>query len=139
TGIAPQKVLAAGRAPHERSYFLYVGTYTGHNSKGIYQYRFDEKNGSLTAMGLAAEVANPSFLAIDPEHHHLYAVTESANKGSKSGMRGGSVSSFSIDAGTGALKFMNSVPSGGRGPAHLTLDKTGKILFVANYGSGSVA
>src|SRR6185312_15967132 len=50
TGIAPQKVLAAGRAPHERSYFLYVGTYTGHNSKGIYQYRFDEKTGSLTAM-----------------------------------------------------------------------------------------
>ena len=138
-GMAPQNSLAAGRAPHERSYFLYVGTYTGHNSKGIDQYRFDEKNGSLTAMGLAAEIANPSFLAIDPEHRYLYAVTESANKGSKAGMRDGLVSSFSIDPETGALKFMNSMPSGGRGPAHLTLDKTGKILFVANYGSGSVA
>ena len=31
------------------------------------------------------------------------------------------------------------MPAGGRGPTHLTLDKTGKILFVANYGDGSVA
>ncbi|HWF66776.1 MAG TPA: lactonase family protein [Acidobacteriaceae bacterium] len=139
TGIAPQKVLAAGSAPHERSYFLYVGTYTGHNSKGIYQYRFDEKNGSLTAMGLAAEIGNPSFLATDPTHRYLYEVTESANQGSHSGMRSGFVSSFSIDPKTGALTFLNRMPSGGRGPAHLTLDKTGKILFVANYGSGSVA
>jgi 6-phosphogluconolactonase len=138
-GMAPQKALAAGRAQHERSYFLYVGTNTGHNSKGIYLYRLDEKNGSLTAMGLAAEIGNPSFLATDPEHRYLYAVTESANNGSQSGMRGGSVSSFSIDPKTGALTFLNSMPSGGRGPAHLTLDKTGKILFVANYGSGSVA
>ena len=134
-GMATQNALAAGHVRHERSYFLYVGTYTGHSSKGIYQYRFDEKNGSLTAMGLAAQIENPSFLATDPTHRYLYAVTESANKGSRSGL----VSSFSIDPDTGALKFMNSVPSGGRGPAHLTLDNTGKILFVANYGSGSVA
>jgi len=135
-GMAPQKALAAGRAQHERSYFLYVGTYTEHNSKGIYQYRFDEKNGSLTAMGLASEVASPSFLATDPEHHYLYTVSESANA---VGIRGGSVSSFSIDPKTGALTFLNSMPAGGRGPTHLTLDKTGKILFVANYGDGSVA
>ena len=74
-GMAPQKALAADRAQHERSDFLYVGTYTEHNSKGIYQYRFDEKNGSLTAMGLASEVASPSFLATDPEHRYLYTVS----------------------------------------------------------------
>jgi 6-phosphogluconolactonase len=113
-----------------------AGTYTGHNSKGIYQYRFDEKNGSLTAMGLASEVASPSFLATDREHRYLYTVSESANA---AGIRGGSVSSFSIDPKTGALTFLNSMPAGGRGPTHLTLDKTGKILFVANYGDGSVA
>jgi len=135
-GMAPQKALAADRAQHERSDFLYVGTYTKHNSKGIYQYRFDEKNGSLTAMGLASEVASPSFLATDPEHRYLYTVSESANA---VGIRGGSVSSFSIDPKTGALTFLNSMPAGGRGPTHLTLDKTGKILFVANYGDGSVA
>jgi len=90
-------------------------------------------------MGLAAEIGNPSFLATDPEHRYLYAVTESANKGSQPRTPGGAVSSFSIDPKTGALTFLNSVPSGGRGPTHLTLDRTGKILFVAHYGSGSVA
>ena len=137
--MAPANALAASRAQHERSYFLYVGTYTGNNSKGIYQYRFDEKDGSLTAMGLAAEIANPSFLVTGPGRHHLYAVTESGNGEGPPSMRGGSVSSFSIDPQTGALTFLNSMPTGGKGPAHLTLDKTGKILFVANYGSGSVA
>jgi 6-phosphogluconolactonase len=135
TGMTPQKALAAGGA--QSSYFVYVGTYTGHNStsKGIYQYRFDEKTGSLTSIGLAAEVGSPSFLATDPQHRYLYAVTEGASPVS----RGGAVSSFSIDSKTGALTFLNAMPAGGRGPAHLTLDKTGKILFVANYGDGSVA
>src|SRR6185437_4555215 len=35
-GMAPQNALAASRVQHEPRYFLYVGTYTGHNSKGIY-------------------------------------------------------------------------------------------------------
>ncbi len=138
-GMAPQNALAAGGAQRGRSYFLYVGTYTRHGSKGIYQYRFDEKTGSLTAMGLAAEIANPSFLTTDPQHRYLYTVTEPANAGSLTALRGGSVSSFSIDPRTGALTFLNSMPAGGRGPTHLTLDNTGKILFVANYQSGSVA
>ncbi len=137
-GMAPQKALAADSAQHER-YFVYVGTYTGHDSKGIYQFRFDEKTGTLTAVGLAAEIANPSFLVTGPAHHHLYAVTESGNRQGPPNLRGGSVSSFSIDPKTGALTFLNSMPSGGRGPTHLILDNTGKILFVANYGSGSVA
>ena len=138
TATAQQNAPAAGSA-QQRSYFLYVGTYTRHGSKGIYLYRFDEKTGSMTAMGLAAEIASPSFLTTDAQHRYLYAVSEPANAGSLTAIRGGSLSSFSIDQKTGALTFLNNVPSGGRGPTHLALDKTGKILFVANYQSGSVA
>ena len=134
-GMAPQKA----RAAQHDHYFVYIGTYTGHDSKGIYRFRFDEKTGSLTAEGLAAEIANPSFLVTGPGRHHLYAVTESGNRQGPPNMRGGSVSSFSIDTKTGALTFLNSQPSGGRGPAHLILDNTGKVLIVANYGNGSVA
>jgi 6-phosphogluconolactonase len=50
----------------------------------------------------------------------------------------GAVSSFSI-AGDGKLKPINQTSSGGSGPCHLVLDKSGKNLLVANYGSGSVA
>ena len=53
--------------------------------------------------------------------------------------KNGSISSFSINRKTGALTFLNKIDSGGSGPCHLVVDKTGKMLFVANYGSGSVA
>lgn len=135
-GAAPQKAMANSPSA-SRSYFVYVGTYTGPKSMGIYAYRFDSQTGRLTAMGLAAELPNPSFLITDSEHRHLYAVTEMGEHGPND--KSGSISSFSIDPQNGALHFLNKVPSAGDETAHLALDHTGKVLFVANYGSGSVA
>src|SRR5688572_18049027 len=59
-----------------QSYRVYVGTYTGANSKGIYLYDFDTATGALTQVGLAAEAKSPSFLALSPDARHLYAVGE---------------------------------------------------------------
>ncbi|MCU1274775.1 MAG: hypothetical protein JWO48_2206 [Bryobacterales bacterium] len=111
-------------------YFAYVGTYTRDKSKGIYSFRFDPASGEFSPIGLAAEVANPSFLTIHPNRKFLYAVSELGN---------GSVTAYAIDGKTGALTRLNSVSSGGGGACHLVVDKTGKSLMVANYGSGSVA
>ena len=58
------------------SYLVYVGTYTGPKSKGIYGFRFDPKTGQLTSTGLVAEMANPSWVVTDPQHRFLYAATE---------------------------------------------------------------
>jgi 6-phosphogluconolactonase len=128
-GASAKSVAAAG------SYFVYVGTYTGPKSKGIYAYRHDPKTGNYTPLGVAAEVQNPSWVVTDPRHRFLYAVTEAGNDGKTHG----TISSYSIDAKTGSLKFLNKVDSGGGGACHLVVDQTGKMLFVANYGSGSVA
>jgi 6-phosphogluconolactonase len=134
------RALAAPARAAASSYFVYVGTYTAGKSKGIYGYRFDPKTGQLTATGLAAEMVNPSFLITDPQHRFLYAVTEMGQeRGANSYKTNGSISSYSIDQKTGALTFLNKVDSAGGGPCHLVVDKTGKMLFVANYGSGSVA
>ena len=46
---------------------------------------------------------------------------------------------FSLEAKTGRLALLNQQPSGGGGPCHLAVDKTGKCILVANYGSGSIA
>ena len=128
------------KTPAAGSYLVYVGTYTAGSSKGIYDYRFDAKTGQLTPIGVAAEVVNPSFLATDPQHRFLYAVTEMGQAhGPDAHKTNGSISSFAIDRKTGALTFLNKVDSSGGGPCHLVVDKTGKMLFVANYGSGSVA
>src|SRR5438445_521593 len=39
----------------------------------------------------------------------------------------------------GALKSINTKPSGGTGPCHLVVDKAGQTVLVANYNSGSAA
>jgi 6-phosphogluconolactonase len=126
----PAKPAAAGQ------YIAYVGTYTSKtNSKGIYAYRFDSEKGQLTSIGLAAETTDPSFLAVHPNGKYLYAVNEIGNF---NGGTSGAVSAFAIDAKTGALKFLNQVPTRGAGPCYVSLDKTGAFVLVANYDSGSI-
>jgi 6-phosphogluconolactonase len=115
---------------------VYVGTYTGGPSKGIYLFRMDPETGAVTAAGLAAETANPSFLAIHPGRRFLYAVGEVGEFGGK---KTGAVSAFSVDPATGKLALLNQQPSQGAGPCHLVVDGQGKNVLVANYGGGSVA
>jgi len=128
--------LGAERSATKGQCFVYLGTYTEKASKGIYACRFDPAIDRLTSLGLAAETADPSFLAIDPTRHFLYAVNEVSQY---EGRTSGGVSAFAIAPGTGKLTFLNEVPSGGAGPCHLTVDKTGKYVLVANYGGGSLA
>lgn len=128
---------AAGQnASGQKSYTVYVGTYSREGSKGIYASRFSPASGALSPPVIVAETENPSFLATDPGGRFLYAVNEIGNY---EGKHAGSVSAFSIDAASGKLKFLNKVSTRGTSPCHLVVDKTGKCLVVANYGSGSVA
>lgn len=120
---------------------VYVGTYTGGktNSQGIYAFRMLDRAGqppAFTPLGLVAETASPSFVTVDRARGLLFAVNET---GDYQGKPTGSVSAFSIDRATGRLTLINQQPSMGRAPCHLTLDRTGRYLLVANYSSGTVA
>jgi 6-phosphogluconolactonase len=126
----------AKRASTSSDYFVYIGTYTGPGSQGIYAYRFHPADGKLTPIGLVGETPNPSFLAIHPKGQFLYAVNE---LDTYNGQKSGSVSAFRMDPQSGKLTLLNTVSSRGGGPCHLLVDKTGKNLLVANYGTGSVA
>ena len=117
-------------------YLVYVGTYTGKGSDGIYAYRFDPATGATSPVGLAAATDNPSFLAVDPNGRFLYAVNELDTFDTQPT---GAISAFAIDRESGKLKLLQQVSSLGAGPAHLSLDKTGRFLMVANYNGGSVA
>ena len=130
---------AASGAPQANakgSYLIYVGTYTGPTSKGIYAYRFNAITGKSTSLGLVTQTTNPSFLAIDRTRRFLYAVNEISDY---QGQKSGGVSAFAIDPKTGKLAFLNEVPSRGADPCYVTLDKSGKYVLVANYGGGNVA
>ena len=115
---------------------VFIGTYTGGDSKGIYRFDLNTATGAAGAPRLAAEVSSPSFLAIDPKGSFLYAVSEINDF---HGKKGGAVSGFSIAPKTGALAPINAESVGGAGPCHLVVDRAGKNVLVANYGGGSVA
>jgi len=126
----------AEKAAGKSDCLVYIGTYTGQKSKGIYAYRFDAATGQLVSLGLVAGTVNPSFLAVHPNRRFLYVVNEIADY---EGRKSGAVSAFAIDRGTGKLTFLNKVSSRGADPCYLVADKTGKSLLVANYSGGSVA
>jgi len=121
---------AIPQTPNQK-FLVFVGTYTDKtDSKGIYAYEFDAATGKLAPKGLAAETSNPSWLVIHPNGKWAYAANESGKQSS--------ISAFSIDAKSAKLTQLNQVPPLGEDPCHLSLDKTGKFLFAANYTSGNV-
>jgi 6-phosphogluconolactonase len=109
---------------------LYVGTYTWGKSEGIYAFRMDPETSALTATGASVMVENPAFVAADPTGRFLYAVAETGPEGA--------VWAFRIEA-DDTLTAINSQPSHGSAPCHLSVDASGKAVVVANYSSGTVA
>jgi 6-phosphogluconolactonase len=126
----------SGKNRSSSQYLLYVGTYTKGDSKGIYAFRYETKSAESKSLGLAAETANPSFLAASPDHRFLYAVNELTQY---QGASSGAVTAFAINHATGKLSQLNEVASRGADPCYISFDKTGKYALVANYTGGSVA
>src|SRR5216683_1580506 len=115
-----------------KSYRAYVGTYTAKtNSKGIYEFDFDPATGKMSAVQVAGETKDPSWVVVHPNGKYLYSVNEMG--------KASAISAFAIDPKNGKLTLLNQLPSLGEDPCFLSFDRTGKFLFVANYTSGNVA
>ncbi len=116
-----------GQVEAQEKIRVYLGTYTGKESKGVYQCELNLKDGSLSQATLSVETSSPSFLAFHPNKKFMYAVNESDAK----------ISAFAINAATGKMTLLNSQPSQGGAPCHLIVDPTGKHVLAANYSGGS--
>jgi 6-phosphogluconolactonase len=127
------RLLRASIAP--ASIYSFVGTYTP-NGGGIYLLKIDPLTAAFTQVQLVDDVRNPTWLAVNAAQTRLYAVSEIDNF---QGARGGAVLSYAIDSSTLQLKRLGAVSSGGTTPAHLSVHPSGKFVFAANYGGGSVA
>jgi 6-phosphogluconolactonase (cycloisomerase 2 family) len=121
----------------------FVGGYNKHappggagNGDGIVTFQMDPGTGALTRIATYADIASPSFITLSGDRRFLYALSE-INDFDAAGS--GSVSAFSIDSRSGALRKLNTVSSGGAVPAHLSVHQSGRFVLVANYGGGSVA
>lgn len=113
---------------------LYVGTYTRGRSRGIYRARMDLSTGAIGVEGVVEGIENPSYLALSPNRSHLYAVSEVDDFA----VLGGGIVAYEIDRG-GGLRELNRQPSRGAHPCYVSVDHTGRYLFVANYTGGNAA
>jgi 6-phosphogluconolactonase len=134
-GLFGSNARAEDKAPEK--FMVYVGTYTGGKSEGIYRMELDLATGKLSEPKLAGKTINPSFLAIHPTGKFLYAVGEIDNFGKKGKKGAGAVNAFAIDSKTGDLTLLNQQSSEGAGPCHVVTNKAGTYAFAANYGGGN--
>jgi 6-phosphogluconolactonase len=110
--------------------YLFIGTYTSGESKGIYVYKFNTKTGTgIEVSSIPAK--NPSYLSVSSTGRFLYATDEEDH--------GGAVGAYAFEPTTGQLAFLNAQSSQGTCPCYVSEDKNGKWVFVANYCSGSLA
>jgi 6-phosphogluconolactonase len=111
--------------------YLFVGTYTGKGSEGIYVYKFNTSSGEMKKVS-STMTENPSYLAISKDKKFVYSVNEN-------GDGKGGVSAFSFDSSTGKLTALNSQLSNGDHPCYISVDKTGKWVAVGNYTGGNLS
>ncbi|MGO9111067.1 MAG: lactonase family protein [Thermoguttaceae bacterium] len=134
--IGPRVVLAAEKPEAQSGLrWVYVGTYTKTRDAGINFFQFDLGSGRLTKPVVVARIPNPTFLALRPGYPQLYAISEVSEFGKK---KVGFVSAYRIQGKTGQLDLVNQQSSGGPGPCHVSVDRTGQVVLAANYGGGSV-
>ncbi len=95
-----------------------------------------EPKAFLTDMGKSVNTLDAGFhgvdtaaeIAVSPNGYYLYV----SNRGENS------LVVFGIDQVSGALKFVQRISCGGKGPRHFTLDPSGKWLICGNQDSASV-
>ncbi len=121
--------------PANRKEIIYVGTFTERNSQGLYVFEFHKDSMKFDLLQTIPSLESPSFLEIHPSGRYLYAVSRSSDS---DGNGWGKVSAFRIDSLTGKLTFINEHSSYGKGPCHVSFDKTGNFAFVANYNDGNL-
>lgn len=115
---------------------ILIGSYSPAEEEGIKCYQFDPGSGKLAYLGGTSGIENPSFLAIHSNGRFIYAVSETDGK---EGNSSGGVAAFRVISEKGGLDKINDVTSGGAAPCHVSLDRTEKFLFAANYNGGNIA
>jgi 6-phosphogluconolactonase len=127
-------VAVSPAAPKEM--WVFFGTNVDQPGHGFSVARFNTRTGALTKPEFLQQSANPAFFVISPDGRHIYTVNE---VNTYQGQPTGFLSAYTVDPATAHMTLLNEQPSGGAGPAYLSLDRTGRYLFAANYAGSSLS
>jgi 6-phosphogluconolactonase len=103
------------------------GTHTAGKGKGFSLSSFDEKTGALGKPEFVTEAAGPAYFVLAAKGTRLYTCNST-----------GFVSAYAVADGGRSLMLLNKVSSEGGDPSYVSLDRTGRYLFDANYQGGSI-
>ncbi len=115
---------------------IYVGTYSGRGSRGLYVFAFDRATGQMTGIQTVSDRKGPNFQALHPDGTYLYSVSGAAYSDETDH---GTVTAYRIDPETGLLTQINEQSTQGRGPAHVSVDPRGRFVYVSNFSSGNLS
>ncbi|MGP8156760.1 MAG: lactonase family protein [Candidatus Acidiferrales bacterium] len=133
--LAIAVTLAASPAT-PKEMWVFFGTHVDQPGHGFSVARFDTRTGALTKLEFLQQSADPGFFVIARDGRHIYTANE---VDTYHGQPTGFLSAYAVDPATAQMTLINEQLSAGAGPAYVSLDKTGRYLFVANYAGGTIA
>lgn len=115
--------------------YFFAGGFTEKDESGLALYDLNP-GGKVTLLKQINAGPSPAYFCFSKEHNLLYAMNE-VNE--FNGIRGGGITTLSFDPFSAETikRGEISVPYGG--PCHISLSSDKGYLFIASYGSGSVA
>lgn len=107
--------------------FFYIGTTNKSDQSVVALAELDLATGTVILKDSTIVSPAPGYLAVAPNKKSLYVVTQDNE-----------IRAFTIEPNK-KLRFVNSVPSEGLNPCHVSVHPSGKKVFAANYSDGSFA
>lgn len=104
---------------------FYIGTGAKGTESSITLCELNLRDGSISVVDTFNQCVGPGYLALSPDRRNLYAVTQDHT-----------IAAFAVGRG-GTLTYLNRQPSEGVNPCHVSVAPSGRMAFLANYGSGS--
>ncbi len=110
-------------------YRFMCGSYGKNGQEGITRYRLDTANKVMIKEYAYTDIVNPSFVTVSHFGDIIYAVSENSSNGSL----------YTLRDKDGRWDRINCFTTEGTDPCHISVDSNNRMLFVANYTSGSLA
>ena len=112
--------------------YAYIGAWTSSarsgTADGITVCRVSAQTGKFDVIETIAAPENPSYLYACAARRTLYAAHGDGRE----------ISSYRMSRDSGRLSPLNSSDIAGFNPVHLTIDPSGQVLLVSDYGSGAI-
>jgi 6-phosphogluconolactonase (cycloisomerase 2 family) len=99
----------------------------------VAMYTINATTGALTSIGKTAVEGFAASVAVDPSGKFAYVMATASGPGSA-----GSVSTYTINATTGALTSIGTIAAG-KNPVSMVVNPTSKFAYVANSSSNDVS